>query len=218
MKFFWIRILNMLAGIILYAFGIAATINANVGYAPWEVFHAGLADAVGLSIGAASIISGIAIVAMVTALGEKLGLGTIASMILTGVFIDAIFTFNMIPRAENPIIGMILLITGLFIISIGSYLYIKSAFGVGPRDNLMVVLSRKSNIPVGACRGIVEALATLIGWFLGGTVGIGTIVSAIAAGFCVQITFWVLKFDVTAIKHETLGDTYKALVDRRRKT
>ncbi len=205
---FLVRLLNMLIGLVLYALGIVATINANIGYAPWEVFHVGLADTTGLTIGVASIIAGVVIAIIVTALGEKLGLGTIASMILTGVFIDIIVMLKFIPAANNFAAGIIMLTAGMFIIALGSYFYMKAAFGAGPRDNLMVVLTRKTKIPVGVCRLLVELLVTLIGWLLGGMAGIGTVISFIGIGLCVQIVFSVFKFDVTAIKHETLRETF----------
>jgi uncharacterized membrane protein YczE len=201
----------MLLGLILYGLGIVVTLKANIGYAPWEVFHVGLSIATGLSIGLSSIIAGIAIVIIVTVLGEKFGIGTIFSMILTGVFIDLFLLINFIPLAGNYLAGIIMVIIGLFIISLGSYFYIKSAFGVGPRDNLMVVLARKIKIPVGICRSVIELLMTFIGWLLGGMVGIGTVISVIAIGFCIQATFKALSFDVTAIKHESLNDTYNNL-------
>ena len=211
MKTFIIRLLSMTTGLILYALGIVIMINANIGYAPWEVFHVGLAKTIGLSIGITSIIAGIVIVLIVTILGEKLGLGTIASMILTGVFIDIIFFINFIPIAKNLLIGIIMLIAGLFILAVGSYFYIKSAFGVGPRDNLMVVLARRTKFPIGVCRSAIELLVTVIGWVLGGMVWIGTIISVIAIGFCIQITFRLFRFDATLIKHETLKDTFANL-------
>jgi uncharacterized membrane protein YczE len=199
----------MIIGLILTAFGIIITIKANIGYAPWEVFHVGLSNTIGLSFGITTIVVGIIIVIIVTVLGEKLGFGTILSMIMTGIFADIILMIDMIPIAKNLAIGIIMLITGLFIISLGTYFYIKTAWGVGPRDNLMVVLARKTKIPVGICRCLVEFFVTLIGWILGGMVGIGTVISVIAIGFCIQITFGLLKFDVTAIKHESFGDTFK---------
>ena len=204
----------MIFGLILYAFGIVLAIKANIGYAPWEVFHVGLAISTGISIGLASIIAGVFIVVFVTLMGEKLGLGTIASMILTGVFLDIILWIDIIPDVENLAVGVVVLIAGLFVLSLGSYFYMKSAFGAGPRDNLMVVLTRKTRIPVGVCRGAVELLVTLVGWLLGGMVGIGTVVSMLAIGFCVQLTFKLLKFDVTAIKHETLAESISALVKK----
>lgn len=195
----------------MYALGIVIAIQANIGYAPWEVFHVGLAGTTGLTIGVVSIIAGIIIMVIVTALKEKFGLGTILSMILTGVFLDIIFMFNVIPLAQNMIIGVCMLLAGLYIISLGSYFYIKSAFGVGPRDNLMVVLARKTNLPVGVCRFAVELSVTIAGWLLGGMVGIGTIISAFSIGLFVQLTFKLFKFDVTAVNHETLLDTWTNL-------
>ena len=209
MKQFFVRLLSLMTGLLFFAFGIVLGIKANIGYAPWEVFHVGLANTIGLSLGTITITVGIAIAIIVTLLGEKLGFGTIMNMIVIGLFIDIIFP--RIPIAKNPIIGTMILISGLLSISIGSYFYIRSAFGVGPRDNLMIVLTRRTKFPVGLCRGAIELLVTVIGWFLGGMVGFGTVISVVAIGFCIQLTFKVFRFDVTAIKHETLGETYAAL-------
>ncbi len=209
-----VRLLNMLLGLVLYAIGIVLTIKAGIGYAPWEVFHVGLSGVTGLSIGVVSIIAGVLIVIIVTAFGEKLGLGTVASMVLTGVFIDIIIAINIIPAAGNLAAGIIMLILGMFIIALGSYFYMKAAFGAGPRDNLMVVLTRKTKIPVGVCRLLVELLVTLIGWIMGGMAGIGTVISFIGIGVCVQIVFSVFRFDVTAVKHETLRDSFLKMFQR----
>ena len=107
-----------------------------------------------------------------------------------------------------------MLLAGLFFITMGSYFYIKSAFGAGPRDYLMVVLTRKTKIPVGICRTIIELLAILVGWLLGGMVGIGTIISAIGIGFFIQITFKVLNFDIVSVKHESLLDTINTVMKK----
>jgi len=198
-----------MTGLLFYAFGIVISIKANIGYAPWEVFHVGLTYKTGLSLGLISIIVGVVIVIIVTILREKLGIGTIFNMVFIGFFIDMIFP--RIPISKNPIAGTIILISGLFLIAIGSYFYMKSAFGVGPRDNLMVVLAKRTKMPVGLCRGIIELLVTLIGWLLGGMVWFGTIISVVAIGFCIQLVFRLLRFDVTSVKHETLGETYATL-------
>ena len=208
MKTVLIRLLNMTIGLFLTALGIIITIKANIGYAPWEVFHVGLSNTIGVSFGITTIIVGVIIAIFVTLMGEKLGLGTILSMVMTGLFADMILILNVIPLSENYVIGGIMLIAGLFIISLGTYFYIKTGYGVGPRDNLMVVLARKTKMPVGICRVIVEFVVTVIGWFLGGMVGIGTIISVVAIGFCIQLTFGLFKFDVTGIKHESLVDTF----------
>jgi uncharacterized membrane protein YczE len=205
----------MIIGFVLTALGIIMTIKANIGYAPWEVFHVGLSNTIGLSFGVTTIIVGMIIVIIVTMLGEKFGFGTILSMVLTGIFIDIILVADIIPMAENLAVGIVMLVTGLLIISLGTYFYIKTAFGVGPRDNLMVVLARRTKLSVGICRCLVEFFVTFIGWILGGMVGIGTVISVIAIGFCIQITFRLLKFEVTAVKHESFGDTFNDLVGKK---
>lgn len=212
MKSLFTRLIYLFAGLFLFALGIVITIKANIGYAPWEVFHVGLAHSAGFSIGVASIIAGVVIAAIVTAFGEKLGLGTIFSMILTGVFIDLIIMINIIPMAESFLVGLIMLIVGLFVVSIGSYFYIKSAFGAGPRDNLMIVLNRKTRLPVGVCRSIVELAVTLVGWLLGGMVGIGTVVSVVIIGFCIQVSFAIFKFNAASVQHETLSQTVNYII------
>lgn len=208
MQKFAFRLLILVVGTLITAIGIVFSINANIGYAPWEVFHVGLALTTKMSIGLASIVAGFFILVIVTVCGEKIGFGTICSMVLTGVFIDLIFMLNIIPLAVNLKVGIAMLITGLFIISIGTYFYIKSAFGTGPRDNLMIVLNRKTKLPVGVCRSIVELSVTLAGWILGGMVGIGTVISVIAIGVCIQITFALFKFDPATVEHETLKQTF----------
>ena len=212
MKIFCIRLLKLLIGLFLFSLGIVFTFRANIGYAPWDVFHSGISNKTGISIGTASIIVGLALLIIVKLSGEKLGLGTVFNMFFIGMFIDFLLKINIIPKMENIVFGIIMLIIGLFILSIGSYFYMISAFGAGPRDNLMVVLTRRTKIPVGICRSIIEISVTLIGWLLGGMIGFGTVIAAIGVGFCIQITFRVLKFDVKAVKHETFGESIAALV------
>jgi len=197
----------------LYSIGIVLTIKANVGYAPWDVFHVGLSLTTGISLGLASIITGIVLIIIVTLSGEKIGIGTLANIVGIGLFIDLIMWLDLIPLVENFVIGIILLLAGLFVISLGSYFYIKSAFGVGPRDNLMVVLNKKIKLPVGVCRSLVELTATLIGWFLGGMVGVGTIISVVAIGFFIQAVFAMFKFKAAEVKHETIPQTLKVIGD-----
>ena len=216
MKQLAIRILYIALGQLVFALGIVLMIKANIGYAPWEVFHVGLAYTTGLSIGLVSIIIGIIIIAIVAAFGEKIGFGTILSMVLCGVFIDLIMLTGFVSTAESFTAGIIMLLIGLLLVAYGSYLYMKTGLGAGPRDNLMVVLNRKTRLPVGVCRSAVEVLVTLAGWLLGGMVGIGTIISAVAVGFFIQLVFALFKFDVAAVRHETLQETAKLLLGNRK--
>ena len=210
-KQFYIRIINLIWGLFVFSFGIVVIINARIGYAPWDVFHVGLADTTGLSIGNTSIIVGIFVIILVVLLGEKIGIGTVFNGIFVGLFLDLILGLKIIPIADNIVLGIFMVFIGLFILSLGTFFYMKTALGAGPRDSLMVGLTRKTGLPIGVCRGIIEISVVLMGWKLGGMVGIGTVLAAFAIGFCVQITFKLLKFDATKVKHESINHTCKML-------
>ncbi len=211
MKLYLLRILKLIFGLFLFALGIALTIKADLGYAPWEVLHSGVGRVIGLQIGTVTILFGAIIVLVVFILKEEIGIGTILNMILIGAFMNIILDFNLIPHIENVVIRLILLICGLFTIALGSYFYMSSEFCAGPRDCLMVVLTKRTKLPIGVCRGIIEVLVVLIGWLLGGSVGIGTVISAFCIGFCIQITFKIFRFDAIKLKHENIKDTFKKI-------
>lgn len=203
-----LRFSKLILGLFLYALGIVLTIQANIGYGPWEVFHVGLSAVTGLSIGGASIIVGLIIVVITVLMGERIGIGTLLNMLLIGFFLDLLLAIGLIPRIENTLVGIIVLIIGLYVISLGSFFYIGSGFGAGPRDSLMVALTRKLRWPIGLIRSLIELTATIFGWMLGGMVGIGTLISGFAIGFCVHSSFKLLKFDPTKIHHSTLNESY----------
>jgi uncharacterized membrane protein YczE len=121
---------------------------------------------------------------------------------------------GLVPPLEHLLAGILLFLGGLFLIALATYFYIESGFGAGPRDSLMVALTRKTGLAIGLCRGSIELSAVLIGWFLGGMVGVGTVLSALAIGLCIQITFRVLGFDPTRVRHETLGQTLRQLTGK----
>lgn len=205
------RLVYLFLGTFVLGVGIVMTMKANLGYAPWDVFHRGISDSIGMSIGNVSIVTSLGICVIVILLGEKLGFGTIINIFAIGIYIDLLLPLKLIPEMQKFVPGLIMLILGLFLCAIGSYLYIASAFGAGPRDSLMVALERKTNLSVGLSRGIIEVTVCFIGWLLGGPVGIGTVISAFGVGACVQMVFSIVKFEATSVKHETLDVTYKHL-------
>lgn len=208
---FFKRLTSLIAGLFLFAFGNVVTMKASLGYSPWEVFHAGAAASLGVTIGTASIATSLVLVVVVLLTGEKLGLGTILNMILMGVFMDLILFLNFLPKPSAIPMRIAMLLLGILIISFGSYFYISSGFGAGPRDSLMVVLRRRTGLPVGLCRGGMEAIVVLAGWLLGGPVGLGTLVAAFGIGFFIQTVFALVHFDATAVRHETLDVTLRSL-------
>jgi len=211
---FWLRFAKLMFGLILYGLGIVMTMKANLGFAPWDVFHQGTANVFGMTIGSASIAIGLIICIIVALAGEKLGLGTILNMLVIGVVVDTTLFLDIIPTMNGWIRGVAMMMAGLLVISLASYFYIDSGFGAGPRDSLMVVLERKTHLPVGVCRAMVEGSAVLVGWFLGGPVGFGTVLAAFGIGFCIQLVFFLLKFETTKVQHETLQTTLRHFVSR----
>lgn len=211
MSSFCRRLAKLIWGLFLFALGISLTLNAQIGYAPWDTFHVGVAKTLGISVGTASIAVGLGVLLLTLLCKEKVGLGTIANMVVIGLFLDLILTASILPEAQSLMAGVGMLLAGLWVISLGSYFYIDSAFGAGPRDSLMVALTRLTGLPIGVCRGALETFVLLCGWKLGGMVGIGTALSALLLGFFIQLTFRLLKFDATKVQHENLAETFRRL-------
>jgi len=211
MNKFMLRLLRLFFGLFLYAVGIVLTMKANIGYASWEVFHAGLSTVFGIQIGTISILVGLALCVVSILAGEKLGLGTLCNMVFIGLFMNLLLGMDVFPKLTNFYLGVVQMVGGLFVIAIATFYYISSGFGAGPRDSLMVVLTRKTKLSVGICRSGLEIIVVIIGALLGGSFGIGTVLAAVIIGFCVQITFKMFRFDPTTVVHENFMDTFRNL-------
>lgn len=206
------RLLSLFFALVLYALGVVLTIRANIGYGPWEVFHAGLAKVFGTQIGTMSVLVGVIIGIITLIFGESIGIGSISNMILIGLMLNRFLTWDFFVDVTNPLLGALQMIAGLFVISTATVFYISSGYGAGPRDSLMVLLARKGRLSVGTYRAIIEISVTVIGALMGGMFGWGTILSAVSAGFCIQITFKVFRFDPRTIQHEDIRATYNKIV------
>ena len=196
--------IRMLSGFILCAVGTVMALNSKLGLSPWDVFHQGLTHVIGITIGQASIIVGLAVVMITSMLGIKVGLGTIANMILIGCFMDLIIYSGIIPTSNNLFTGILMMAGSLIANAFGGYLYIGCEMGCGPRDGLMLALVKMTGKPVSLIRFCIESGALVIGWILGGTVGIGTLITAFGVGYCVQILYKIFKFDVNSLRHKNI--------------
>ncbi len=203
-----VRIARLVWGLFLYSVGIVLTVHANLGVAPWDVFHQGVSRQLGITFGMASVLVSVAVVGISVVMREHVGFGTLCNMILIGAFVDVLMLGKMIPEAHTFTAGLAMMVAGLFMIALASYFYMGAGYGAGPRDSLMVVLTRRTGRPVGLCRAGVEGVALFCGWLLGGHAGIGTVISALGVGFAVQIVFSLLHFDVQTIHQETFAETW----------
>jgi len=211
MKDVLLRIARLFLGLFLYAVGIVMTINANLGLAPWDVFHQGLAKIFHVTMGQASISVGIILILLNTFLAERLGWGTIGNMLFVGLFMDFLMFNNLIPTFQDFIPSFIMMLLGMFVIGIASYFYMGVGLGSGPRDGLMVVLTKRTGKSVGFVRNAIEISVLILGYILGGFVGIGTPIMALTVGYFVQFAFKLFKFDVGAVQHRFIDEDIKYL-------
>jgi uncharacterized membrane protein YczE len=181
------RMPRLLFGLALFGIGIAMLVIADLGLAPWEVLHQGISKRTGIPIGTVGIITGVCVLFLWIPLRERPGVGTIANVLLIGIVIDV--TLWLAPdSAGGTWVQWALLIAGTLIIAIGSGFYIGAGLGPGPRDGLMTGLGHRG-VPIGFARAVIELGVLGIGWMMGGTVGIGTVVFAFGVG---PLVGWIL--------------------------
>lgn len=214
MKSLTMRIIKLFFGLFLYATGIVLTINANIGLSPWDVFHQGFSNTVGITMGQANIIGGFAIIIYNAFVGEKIGWGTVSNMIFIGIFVDILMLNSLIPVFHNIILQVIMMGLGMLVIGAATYFYISVGLGSGPRDGLMIALTKKTNKSVRFIRSCIEITVVVLGFLLGGSFGIGTLIMAFAMGPCVQFVFKLFKFNVKGVKHRFIDEDIKCIKDR----
>ncbi|WP_045234158.1 YczE/YyaS/YitT family protein [Deinococcus pimensis] len=175
------RLALLMVGLFLYGLAIRLQLDANVGLAPWDAFHQGLARRTGLTVGQASITAGLAlIVAAWAALKVRPGLGSVLNMLLVGVFIDLLAPLT--PHPTGIVVSWAQFALGVLLVGLATGTYIASRMGAGPRDGTVIGLSTRYRLPVGRVRTGVEVVVLLCGLLLGGHVGLGTLAFALLIG------------------------------------
>lgn len=185
----------LLGGLFVFAVGIICLYESRLGLSPWDVLNQGISKHTSLSFGEANIVVGCCVLALAVLLGARIGLGTVANAVLVGTFVDQLLRIAWVTDlADDPLgVRIALLVAGVAIMGLATALYIGAHFGAGPRDSLMLALVHRTGVRVGIVRGVLEAAATGIGWLLGGTVGIGTVVFVVAIGPTVEASFVLLQ-------------------------
>ena len=150
------RIGLLLGGLLVSAIGITLMLQANIGLEPWSVLQQGMSKTFGITYGTAASIVGAAVIAIAYFCGESFGLGTLANIFVCPIFIDILLYLNWIPLFERFSTGLAALLIGMELLALGTWMYMKSTLGSGPRDALMVVLARKTHRTVGLCRAAVR--------------------------------------------------------------
>ena len=174
------RLPRLVLGLELCGIGLAFVIAAeDLGLDSWDVLHQGISEQTGISIGVVSILVGFAMFGISLPLGEQIGIGTVLNVLLIGSTIDLVLL--VIDSPEQTWVQWVYLLGGTVLFAIGSGFYIGAGLGPGPRDSVMTALAKRG-MRVGVARTAIEVTVLTIGWMLGGSVGIGTLVFAVTIG------------------------------------
>ena len=177
-------------GLMLFGLGEGLLIVSFTGASPWSVLAQGISLKVNLSIGTITLLISIAVLILWIPLGQKLGMGTILNALIIALMIDLCIKF--VPTPSNYINQLVLAVISVITVGIGGGIYLVSNLGAGPRDGLMIGLQKVTNFPIAAVRATLEISVVTIGWYLGGTVGIGTLLFAFGIGPCVALGLYLV--------------------------
>ncbi len=191
-----VRLIRLFVGLALYGVAIALMIRGNIGASPWDVFSQGLSRSTGISFGLCTIIISGVVLLLWIPLKQRPGFGTIANALMVGAFAD--LGLALIPQATGLGLQILSFASGLFLLAFATALYIGAGLGPGPRDGLMTGLVRVTGRPVWLIRTAIELSVVVVGFFLGGVVGVGTAAFALGVGPLTQLTLRWLKVDLHA--------------------
>ncbi len=177
-------------GLMLFGLGEGLLIVSFTGASPWSVLAQGISLNVNLSIGTITLLISIAVLILWIPLRQKPGMGTIFNALIIALMID--LCINFVPTPSDYFNQLILAVISVIMVGIGGGIYLVSNLGAGPRDGLMIGLQKISNLPVAAVRAFLEISVVSIGWYLGGTVGVGTLLFAFGIGPCVALGLYLV--------------------------
>ena len=202
-------------GLFLFSCGVYLTIQADIGLASWDCLSMGAASHIGLSYGIVHTGISILILVIDILLKEKIGYGTILDALLVGNYVDLIDRILSLPKWDSLPLSCIMVIVGLFIMGYGQYFYMSAGQSCGPRDSLLIALGKRfPNTPIGVVQTGIIGIVLLVGWLLGGPVGIGTIISVFGLGTALQIVCKLMHFEPRTVEHQNVAEATKLLLGK----
>ncbi len=190
------RLGRLFIGLTVFGIGVSLMVRAELGLSPWEILHQGISFKTGILIGTVGIIVGFLVLLGWIPLREKLGIGTVANVILIGIVID-LTLWRLPDTISSTPLRWVMLCGGVAMIGVATSLYIGTGLGPGPRDGLMTGIAKRG-LPIGAVRTAIELTVLAVGWLLGGTVGVGTLLFAFGVGPIVHVTLPWLTLEPSA--------------------
>lgn len=183
--------MQFVGGLFIYAVAASLTIRSGLGVGPWDAFHVGLSRVTGIDLGLAAGLTSLAIVVLGLTIGVRPSVGTVGNATFGAIFLTPVYRATPAPEGEWALPWAVAyLAAGILFTGVATGLYIGAAFGAGPRDGLMVGISRRWNYPVKHVRTAIELVALACGWAMGGPLGLGTVAFALGVGPAVQ---WGLR-------------------------
>ena len=182
------KLARCVTGLAFFGFGITLFLRANLGLAPWDIFHKGLSKKLDISIGLVIVGVGLLLLLLWIPLRQRPGVGTILNALEIGFVVD--LTKPLVGEPDQLVMRTLMVIAGVLVIALGSALYIGAGLGSGPRDGLMLGLSKRSiagrQISIRLARTVIELTVMVAGLFLGGSIGVGTLIFMFGIGPLVQ--------------------------------
>ena len=200
-------------GLLVFSFGVHLTIFANIGLAPWDCLGMGIAAHTPLNYGLAMTMTSVAILLIDLLLKERIGYGTVIDALLTGNFVQAFNDLSPLEPCTNVFAGIALMLVGFVFMAVGMWIYMCGEQCCGPRDALLVGLGKRlPAVPIGAVQIILWSAVTVVGWLLGGPVGVGTLLSAFGAGAVTQLVYRLLHFEPRDVQHRSVLEVNREFV------
>jgi len=208
----WFRIA---AGLAVFAFGVHLTIFANIGLAPWDCLGMGIANHTPLNYGLSMTTMSVVILLIDLLLRERIGFGTVIDALITGNLVQLYNDLNPLPLNQSLPRGVAIMLIGFVFMALGMWIYMKAGQCCGPRDSLLVGLGKRlPRIPIGLVEILLWAAVTLVGWLLGGPVGIGTLISTFGAGAVLQLVYWLIRFEPREVRHRSVIEVVKEYAEK----
>lgn len=202
------QFLKILLGLSIYSFGVYLTIYANIGLAPWDSLAVGISRHVPLNYGGTMVAISLTAVILQLLLRESIGFATLFDALLTGNLTQLLCDISPYPENHSLWFGIAYMLFGFLFIALGMYVYMKVEQGCGPKDGLLIAIGKRlPKIPIGVVEILLFAFVTLIGWLLGGNVGIGTVISTFGVGAVMHLFYSIIHFEPRELKHKSIAET-----------
>ncbi len=195
--------LQIVAGLLVFSFGVHLTIFANIGLAPWDCLGMGIARHTPLNYGISMTLMSLVILGIDLLMKERIGYGTIIDALLTGNFVQMFNDLNPFPENGSEGAGILIMLTGFVFMALGMWIYMSAGQCCGPRDSLLVGLGKRMRkLPIGVVEILLWAVVLTAGMLLGGPVGIGTLISTFGAGLVMQLVYSLIGFEPRNVNHK----------------